>query len=233
MRGRGFCLALLFFGCVSCAALPRDPSPAPSPEELIARVRARSQALQGLKGLAHLRVSAPGKNFTTQEVVFARRPGLLRLETLGPLGTPLFYFVTTGQDLSLYHPGENRFYQGPARARNFSLFCPRVWSRRKSSPFFWAGSLSFPMKIPPSVTTPERNCGSSTSQPLRAANARPSGSIRKAGGFFPRNIPFKASPAVFFFRNSRTLRIFLFRTKFISNRRPPALSSRSNIKRST
>jgi outer membrane lipoprotein-sorting protein len=123
MRKWGLFL-LLLLGCASCATLPREPSPAPSPEELLARGRFRSQALHGLKGLAHVRVSAPGKYFTTREVIFARRPGLLRFETLSPLGTPLFYFVTNGQDLSMYHPGENRFYQGPARTRHLSALLP-------------------------------------------------------------------------------------------------------------
>jgi outer membrane lipoprotein-sorting protein len=124
MRKQGLFLFLFLLWCASCATLPREPSPAPLPEDFLARLRARSQALQGLKGLAHVRVSAPGKNFTTQEVIFARRPGFLRLETLSPLGTPLFYFATTGQDLSMYHPGENRFYQGPARARHLSAILP-------------------------------------------------------------------------------------------------------------
>jgi len=124
MRKRGLFLFLLFLVCASCATLRREPSPAPLPEDFLVQVRARSQALQGLKGLAHVRVSAPGKNFTTQEVIFARRPGLLRLETLSPLGTPLFYFATTGQDLFMYHPGENRYYKGPVRARHLSAILP-------------------------------------------------------------------------------------------------------------
>lgn len=124
MRKGSLFFSLLLLGSVSCATLPREPSLPLLPEELRDRLQARSQALQGLKGLAHVRVSTPGKNFTTQEVIFARRPGFLRLETLSPLGTPLFYFVTTGQDLSMYHPGENRFYKGPARARHFSDILP-------------------------------------------------------------------------------------------------------------
>jgi hypothetical protein len=94
------------------------------PEELLSRIRARFQALQGLKGLAHVRVSAPGKNFATQEVILARRPAFLRLEALSPLGTPLFYFVTTGKNLSMYHPGENRYYRGLAQPRHFSSILP-------------------------------------------------------------------------------------------------------------
>jgi len=124
MRKRGLFLFLLFLVCASCATLRREPSPAPLPEDFLVQVRARSQALQGLKGLAHVRVSAPGKNFTTQEVIFARRPGLLRLETLSSLGTPLFYCSTTGHDLFMYHPGENRYYKGPVRARHLSAILP-------------------------------------------------------------------------------------------------------------
>ena len=124
MRSRSLFLFLLLFWCASCATLPREPSPVPLAEELLARLQARSQALQGLKGLAHVRVSAPGKYFTAQEVILVRRPGFLRLETLSPLGAPLFYFVTTGQDLFMYHPGENRYYKGPARARHLSAILP-------------------------------------------------------------------------------------------------------------
>ena len=124
MRKRGIFLFLLLLGCASCATLPREPAPAPSPDELAARLRARSQGIHGLKGLARVHVSAPGKNFTTQEVVFVRRPGFLRLETLSPLGTPLFYLVAAGRDLFLYHPGENRYYQGSVRSRSFSALLP-------------------------------------------------------------------------------------------------------------
>jgi hypothetical protein len=124
MRVRRFLPFLLLLGCASCAALPREPLPAPAPEELLLRFRARAQAVQGLKGLAHVRVSAPGKNFFTPEVIFARRPGFLRLEILSPLGTPLFYFTTDGEDLFLYHPGENRYSRGPARANRFPEVLP-------------------------------------------------------------------------------------------------------------
>jgi len=125
MRKRVFSLLLLLFlGFAACATLPREPSPPPAAEELLERLRFRSQALQGLKGLAYVRVSAPGKNFIGQEVIFARRPGLLRLETLSPLGNPLLYFVAAGQELFLYHPGENRYYQGAALPRHFSALLP-------------------------------------------------------------------------------------------------------------
>ncbi len=116
-----FLLLLLF--CGSCVTLPLAPPP-PLPEELLSRVQKRFQDLQGLRGLAHVRFSAPGKSFRTQEVILAKRPAFMRLETLSPLGNPQFYLVTDGRDLSMYNPGENRYYRGRADARYFSSLLP-------------------------------------------------------------------------------------------------------------
>ena len=124
MRKWGFLLFLLLLGCSSCATLPVGPSSTPSPEELLAEIRMRFQTLQGIKGLAHVRVSAPGKYFTAQEVILARRPGFLRLESLSPLGIPQFYLVTNGPELFIYHPGENRYYRGASTAQHLSSILP-------------------------------------------------------------------------------------------------------------
>jgi hypothetical protein len=43
---------------------------------------------------------------------------------LGPLGTPQFYWVTDGRELSIYNPGENKYYRGRARANPLSLALP-------------------------------------------------------------------------------------------------------------
>jgi len=123
MRKWSFLPFLLLWGS-SCATLPVGfPSP-PPPEKMLSQIQDRFQALQGAKGLAHVRVSAPGKYFTAQEVIFARRPGFLRLESLSPLGTPQFYLVTNGPDLFIYNTGENRYYRGEAIARHFSSILP-------------------------------------------------------------------------------------------------------------
>jgi outer membrane lipoprotein-sorting protein len=124
MRRWSFLLFLLLLWCSSCATLPVGPSSTPSPQELLAEIRDRFQALQGIKGLAHVRVSAPGKYFTAQEVILARRPGFLRLESLSALGTPHFYLVTNGPELFIYHPGENRYYRGASTAQHLSSILP-------------------------------------------------------------------------------------------------------------
>jgi len=91
---------------------------------LLSRIQKRFQDLQGLRGLAHVRFSSPGKSFRLQEVILARRPAFMRLETLSPLGNPQFYLVTDGRDLSMYNPGENRYYRGRTDARYFSSLLP-------------------------------------------------------------------------------------------------------------
>jgi len=108
----------------ACATLPPPFPPPPAPADLLQQVGARLQALQGLKGLAQVKVSAKGKNFTAQEVLFVRRPAFLRVESLGPLGTPHLYVVTNGTELNIYNPGENRFYYGPATANHLSSALP-------------------------------------------------------------------------------------------------------------
>jgi outer membrane lipoprotein-sorting protein len=108
----------------SCATLPTLAPQPPIPEDLLEQVVARLQALQGLKGLAQVKVSSPERTFRAQEVLFIQRPGFLRVESLGPLGTPQLYLATDGRELSLYDPGENRYYRGPATAHHLSSVLP-------------------------------------------------------------------------------------------------------------
>jgi outer membrane lipoprotein-sorting protein len=112
--------------CSSCATLPVLPPQPPPAEDLLTQVGARRQFLQGLKGLARVKVSSTDKNFQAQEVLFVQRPAFLRIESLGPLGTPQLYLVTDGRELNLYDPGENRYYRGPATARHLSSALPVV-----------------------------------------------------------------------------------------------------------
>lgn len=110
--------------CSACATLPILPPEVPPVEEILQRVEARQRDLQGLKGLARVKVSSAEKTLISQQVLFARRPGSLRVETLSPLGTPVLYVVIDGKKLSLYHPGENRYYQGCYQASSLSPALP-------------------------------------------------------------------------------------------------------------
>jgi len=122
--GRFLPLLVAPFLCSACAAIPLLLPGIPPAEEILQQVDARQQALQGLKGLAEVKVSSSQNALRGQQVLFARRPAFLRVETLSPLGTPVLYAVTDGQKLNLYQPGENRYYQGLFRASSLSLALP-------------------------------------------------------------------------------------------------------------
>ena len=78
----------------------------------------------GLKGIARIKVESPDEKFSVKELVIAKRPGFLRLETLNPLGHPAFFAVTDGKELFLFYPSENKFYHGMASPENISVFIP-------------------------------------------------------------------------------------------------------------
>jgi len=138
MRRWIFLLAIgvSLYGCATIPVLPPHPPPA---EDLLKQVEARLQVPQGLKGLAWLKVSSPGKNFQAQQVLFVERPAFLRLESLGPLGTPQLYLVTDGRELSLYDPAENRYYRGPATAHHLSSALPIPLGPEEAAAFLLGG----------------------------------------------------------------------------------------------
>jgi len=74
--------------------------------------------------MAKIKVESPDKRFSVKEIVIAKRPRCLRLETLSPLGHTAFFVVTDGRELFLFSPSENKFYQGMASAKNMSLLFP-------------------------------------------------------------------------------------------------------------
>ena len=67
-------------------------------------------------------MESPKEKFSVKEIVITKKPQCLRLETLNPLGQPLFFIVTDGKELSLFSPSENKFYRGIASRKNVSLF---------------------------------------------------------------------------------------------------------------
>jgi outer membrane lipoprotein-sorting protein len=78
----------------------------------------------GLKGIARFKVESPDEKFSVKELVIAKQPGCLRLETLNPLGQLGFFAVTDGKELFLFSPSENKFYHGMASPENMSVFIP-------------------------------------------------------------------------------------------------------------
>jgi outer membrane lipoprotein-sorting protein len=99
-----------------------------SPQQILLEIEAGKDVPAGLKGIARIKVESPDKKFSVKEIVIAKRPRCLRLETLSPLGRPEFYAVTDGSDLFLFSPSENKFYRGTASPEHVSLFIPLALS---------------------------------------------------------------------------------------------------------
>jgi outer membrane lipoprotein-sorting protein len=93
-----------------------------SSQKILQEFKEEENAFTCLKGIAKIRVESPEEKFSVKEIIIAKRPQCLRLETLNPLGHPMFFIVTDGKELSLFSPSENKFYQGIASSKNVSLF---------------------------------------------------------------------------------------------------------------
>ncbi len=124
MKKQVFGVLLLCLVCASCATLPVLPPESPSAKDLLQQINARTASIRGFKGLARIQVVTSDKHFGSHEVLLAQRPAFLRMEILGPLGTPQFFLVTDGRELKVYNPAENRFYAGPASAEHLSQMIP-------------------------------------------------------------------------------------------------------------
>jgi outer membrane lipoprotein-sorting protein len=91
---------------------------------------------RALKGIAKVKVKSPEESFSVKEFISAQSPNLLRLETLNPLGHPVFYAVTDGKEIFIFIPSENKFYRGSASPETLSLFIPLRLSIDELVPIF-------------------------------------------------------------------------------------------------
>ena len=93
------------------------------PHQILSMIK-ENDTPAGLKGIARFKVESQDEKFSVKELVIAKQPGCLRLETLNPLGQPGFFAVTDGKELFLFSPSENKFYHGMASPENMSVLIP-------------------------------------------------------------------------------------------------------------
>lgn len=120
-------LGSFLFTLPDCTHLKRPATipvePICFPHQILSMIK-DNDTPQGLKGIAKMKVESPDEKFSVKELVIAKRPGCLRLETLNPLGHPEFFAVTDGKELTLFSPSDNKFYRGLASPEHLSLFIP-------------------------------------------------------------------------------------------------------------
>jgi len=119
-------LGTVLLWLAGCHSIPNPWQGLPPPATLLSEaapvwehLAARRQALDNLRGLAHVELRAGIRNATLDDaVVVLQRFEAIRLEAIGPVGQPLFLLIADAHQLSLYTPQEGRLLTGAASAEN-------------------------------------------------------------------------------------------------------------------
>lgn len=92
--------------------------------ELFDKVKETNGVLDSIRGVAEISVSSRSEKYRITEIILAKRPGYLRLESLGPVGQTVLFLATDNKRIYIYSPLENRFYFGLASKKNLSMIVP-------------------------------------------------------------------------------------------------------------
>jgi len=136
-RAALYCLLLLLLPC--CAhrktLTVQRVYPPCSPQEILPIITDTGIPV-ALKGVAKIKWRSSDETFSVKELVSAQSPYYLRLETLNPLGQPVFYAVTNGNEAFMFVPSEKKFYFGSASRETLSLFIPLSLGLEELVPIF-------------------------------------------------------------------------------------------------
>ena len=116
--GKAIVLLLILPACVSTSHLKHPAFIVSSPELILRQIEKRKKNIQGLKGRARIKFLLAGKTYQLTEVIVAKSPHLLRLETVGFFGNPISFFTFNGKESLFFSPRENKFYR---KVKIFSL----------------------------------------------------------------------------------------------------------------
>ena len=126
---RGVVLSIFVFLIIASCAVPPPRPEIPvvivgSTGELFERTRNTSPIYDSLRAMAKVSVSSPDEKYKIDELILAKRPGFLRLESIGPMGETFLFLATDQKKVYIYSPMENRYYHGLASIKNLSLIIP-------------------------------------------------------------------------------------------------------------
>jgi len=125
---RPLLLVLLLSSALLASCAPLRPQLVGAPvsqtfaDKLLHEWSAYAVQFTSLKGLAKVKVQAPGNSLNGSQVLIAEKPDHLRAETLSPFGTPLLLLAADGEKLAVSVPSRNVFYTGAATAENLGTF---------------------------------------------------------------------------------------------------------------
>lgn len=115
LRSIVYCCLFVIFSLTSCVPSKRELRPSESvPEayEIVKGLKDANEKVESIKGLADVKATIRGKDTNVKEIIVVKRPGKIRLETVGIFGSPLLIMATDGSTFSMHMPIENRFSSG-------------------------------------------------------------------------------------------------------------------------
>jgi outer membrane lipoprotein-sorting protein len=121
MRKRGFFLVFLLFFAIGLTVIgcqpAHIPSPASAPEapgvSAISNIlRSREGSLQGLQGVADLKLSSPAGSYRGKEILAVELPNRFRVESTNFMGFSDLVLCSDGENMDLYLPSEGKIIRG-------------------------------------------------------------------------------------------------------------------------
>lgn len=112
------------FCCLGCTRLLVQESSSlqlpPDPAAFLSDIWTKSGAVSDVSGFAELRIESNDNILNSRNVFFVKRPGSIRIETLGFLSRPALFFTADSQQMELYALETNSLFVGETSAQNFS-----------------------------------------------------------------------------------------------------------------
>jgi hypothetical protein len=114
---------LLLGGCRALPPAPPPPAPA-SPEEVLARLGARSQSIRAFQAKGRITFLSPRQNYSGTALLKGILPSTLRVDVLDFFGRTILSLYTDGATVKMLSPREGKLYRGPATPGNLAAFIP-------------------------------------------------------------------------------------------------------------
>jgi hypothetical protein len=126
LRRLAWPVALFLLLLSGCRALPPAPPPlvAASPEEVLARLAARSRAIRAFQAKGRITFLSPRQNYSGTALLKGILPTTLRVDVLDFFGRTILSLYTDGTTVKVLSPREGKLYQGPATPGNLAAFIP-------------------------------------------------------------------------------------------------------------
>lgn len=111
-------------GCSTVRPVPDPASGSLDLTELAAAIEAGNRGAASVRGFARIEAYSPRGRVKLDQLIVARAPHMLRIETLTPFDQPLSWLTSDGTTFNLYSLEEKKFYTGAATQSNLAHILP-------------------------------------------------------------------------------------------------------------